>query len=226
MKKALKPGNMLAPLPCVMVSVSDGKKNAEAGKTNGKTNDKANDNVITIAWTGIINSEPPMTYISVRPSRHSYNMLKSSMEFVINIPNEDMVFATDYCGCKSGANEDKFKAMHLTKLKADFVSAPLIAECPVNLECKVKEIKALGSHDMFIAEIVAVHVDEELLDENGRIAYEKAKLACYMHGEYYGVKSKRLGSFGFSVMKPKTAKRLRSEGKKVSKTKAHFEKKD
>lgn len=209
MKKTLNPGTLLAPLPCVLATVSNGTE----------------DNVITIGWTGIINSEPPMTYISVRPSRYSYKLLKASREFVINIPNEDLAFATDYCGCRTGAKENKFEAMHLTKVKANKVGAPLIAECPINLECKVTGVKKLGSHDMFMAEIVAVHVDSKLIDKKGRVAYEKAKLLCYTHGEYFGLNPKTLGFQGYSVMKPKTAKRRKQEGKPSGGKKPHFENK-
>ncbi|MDO5441160.1 MAG: flavin reductase family protein [Bacillota bacterium] len=190
-KISLKPGDMLAPLPCVLVTCSDGKE----------------DNVLTIAWTGIINSEPPMTYISVRPTRHSYAMIKKSREFVINLASEELVKALDYCGCRTGAKENKFESMGLTKIAADKVSCPMIAESPINLECKVTTVKKLGSHDMFMAEIVAVHVDQSLMQKSGRVAFEKANLVSYIHGEYFGSKPKRLGFFGFSVMKPKTAKR-------------------
>ena len=207
-KVSVAPGTLLAPLPVVMVSCSDGKE----------------DNIITIEWTGIINSEPPMTYISVRPSRHSYAILKKSREFVINFVNRDLVYAMDYCGCKTGAKEDKFETMHLTKMKADQVSCPMIAESPMNLECKVTSIKKLGTHDMFMAEIVAVHLDSNLMQKSGRIAYEKADLISCMHGEYYGLDPKRLGFHGYTVMKPKTVKKRKSEGKRTSGKKAHFEK--
>jgi len=207
-KVSVKAGALLAPLPTVMVSVSDGKE----------------DNIITIAWTGIINSIPPMTYISVRPERHSYAMLKKSREFVINLVSEDLVYAMDYCGCKTGAKEDKFESMHFTKIDADIVKCTMIKESPINLECKVTEVKKLGSHDMFMAEIVAVHVDEKYVQKDGRIAYEKAGLVSFMHGEYFGLKEKRLGNFGYSVMKKKTQKRLHSEGKKTGGQKPHFEK--
>ncbi len=208
MKKiSLKPGTLLAPLPSVMVSCSDGNE----------------DNIITIGWTGIINSEPPMTYISVRPSRHSYAMLKKSREFVINLVGKDLVFAMDYCGCRSGEKENKFETMHLTKIAAEKVSCPMIAESPVNLECKVTGIKKLGSHDMFMAEIVAVHVDSNLMQKSGRVAFEKADLVSYIHGEYYGMDPKRLGIHGYSVMKPKTIKKRKAEGKPTRGKKAHFE---
>ena len=206
-KISLKPGTMLAPLPCVMVSCSDGKE----------------DNIITIAWTGIINSDPPMTYVSVRPSRHSYQMIKKSKEFVINMTSEELTFALDYCGCRTGAKEDKFETMHLTKAKGDIVSCPMIAESPINLECKVVSTKKLGSHDMFMAEIVAVHVDPKLVKKDGRIAYEKAKLVSYMHGAYFNLVDENIGLKGYSVMKPKTVKKRRAEGKATTGKKAHFE---
>ena len=205
-KISVKPGTLLAPLPAVMVSCSNGKK----------------DNIITIAWTGIINSDPAMTYISVRPNRYSYPIIKKSKEFVINLVGEDLVYAMDYCGCRTGKDEDKFETMHLTKLKADEVSCPMIKESPINLECKVVGTKKLGSHDMFMAEIVAVHVDDKLIQKSGRIAYEKAKLVSFAHGEYYSLDPKRLGTFGYSVMKPKTAKKRKAEGKPSSGRKPHF----
>lgn len=207
-KISVKPGTLLAPLPAVMVSCSDGSK----------------DNIITIAWTGIINSDPPMTYISVRPNRYSYPIIKKSREFVINLVGEDLVYAMDYCGCSTGEKEDKFESMHLTKVKGDVVACPMIRESPINLECKVVSTKKLGSHDMFMAEIVAVHVDERLMQKSGRIAYEKADLVSFIHGEYFKVKDKRLGTFGYSVMKPKTAKKRKAEGKPSGGKKAHFEK--
>ncbi|MCQ2551814.1 MAG: flavin reductase family protein [Clostridia bacterium] len=205
-KVSLNPGDLLAPLPCVMVSLGDKEKS----------------NIITIAWTGIINSTPPMTYISVRPSRYSYNILKETKEFVINLCNEDLAYAMDYCGNTTGAKIDKFKEMHLTKSKASLVSCPMIKEAPLNIECKVTEIKHLGSHDMFLAEIVAVHANEDLMQESGRLALEKANLTAYMHGEYFGMKTRRLGTYGYSVMKPSTAKKRRSEGKSFGGKKPHF----
>ena len=197
MKKELKPGDMLAPLPVIMASVSNGKE----------------DNIITIAWTGIINSEPPMTYISVRPSRHSHQMLKASREFVINIPNRDLVFATDYCGCKTGAKEDKFENMHLTKEKASVVSCPMIKECPINLECRVTQIIELPTHDMFLAEIVKVHAREDLIDGKNMFHPEWAHLIAFHHGKYFGVPRTALLRIGESVMKPSTEKRIANERK-------------
>ena len=194
-KVALKPGAMLCPLPAVMVSCGRGDKK----------------NIITIAWTGIINSQPPLTYISVRKSRHSHDLVAAEGEFVINLTTEDLVFTADWCGVKSGADCDKFEEMGLTPLPADKVGCPMIAESPVNLECKVTEMRSYPTHDMFVAEIVAVHVSEELMEDDGRIALEKAGLAAYAHGLYFGLKKNPLGRFGFSVMKRKTRKRINRE---------------
>lgn len=195
MKKTMKPGTMLNPVPAVLVSCSDGDE----------------DNLITIAWTGIVNSEPPMTYVSVRKSRHSHQMIANSREFVINLVNEKIVEAADHCGVRSGRDEDKFKVTRLTKEPADKVSAPLVAESPVNLECVVKDVIEYPSHDMFIAEIVAVHADEALFDERGRLCLEKAGLVCFSHGEYFGIKKQAIGRLGYSVMKPKTRRRINRE---------------
>ena len=196
-KKIMKPATMLAPLPAVMVSCGEGE----------------NANIITIAWTGIVNSDPPMTYVSVQPKRHSHRLIEESGEFVINLVPKDLTFEMDYCGCVSGSKEDKFSAMNLTKEAADSVRCPMIAESPLNLECRVVEKKHLGSHDMFLAEIVAVHVDEKLFDENEKIRLEKAGLVALVHGAYYAVGKDRTGRMGYSVMKPKTKKRLTHEGK-------------
>ena len=185
----------MAPLPTVMVSCGD----------------MENSNILTIAWTGIINSEPPMTYISVQPKRYSFNIIKESGEFVINVTTEDLVKAMDYCGVKSGRDVDKFKEMKLTKEKADIVSCPMIAESPVNLECKVVETRELGSHVMFMAEIVAVHVDDKYVDEKGAYDYGAMKFVAFNHGKYYRVGTKPLGFFGYSIMKPKTARKKRRE---------------
>ena len=200
MKKAtFKGATLLYPLPSVMVSCGKG--------------DEAN--IITIAWTGIINSEPPMTYISVRPERFSRPILEKEMEFVINIPGENLTFENDFCGCTTGAKINKWEEAKLTKIPADQVSCPMIEECPINLECKVTEIKHLPSHDMFMAEIVAVHADENLLNENGKLELEKASLLTLVHGGYHAVSKKSLGKMGYSVMKPSTKKKLRKEGKYV-----------
>ena len=175
MKQSWKPGNMLYPLPVVMVSVADNEGNA---------------NIITVAWAGTINSDPPMVSISVRPERHSYHMIEESGEFVINLTTEELAFATDYCGVKSGRDEDKFAAMKLTKGEALKVKAPIIAESPVNIECKVVNKMELGSHTMFMAEVVAVQVDDKYMDETGRFRLDLSNPLVYSHGEYYSMGDK------------------------------------
>ena len=184
-KELWKPGNMLYPLPVVMVSVAD---------KNGKAN------IITVAWAGTICSDPPMVSISVRPERYSYQILKDTGEFVINLTTKELTFATDYCGVKSGRNVDKFKDMHLTAMPASIVKAPLIGESPVNIECQVTEVKALGSHDMFMAKVVAVHADEKYMDENHKFHLEWSDPITYSHGTYYTC-GEKLGTFGYSVKK-------------------------
>ena len=180
-----KPGNMLYPLPVVMVSVTDGE---------------GNDNIITIAWAGTISSDPAMVSISVRPTRHSYEMIKKTGEFVINLTTEELAFATDWCGVKSGRDFDKWKEMKLTKEPSKYVKAPRIAEAPVSIECKVTKMEELGVHHMFLAEVVAVHADEKYMDENDRFALNDANLLVYSHGEYYGM-GEHIGKFGWSVKK-------------------------
>ena len=186
-KQRWKAGNMLYPLPAVMVSVTDGK---------------GNDNIITVAWAGTVCTNPPMVSISVRPERFSYQMIRDTGEFVINLTTEELAFATDYCGVKSGRDVDKFKETGLTREKADMVKAPMIKESPVSIECKVKEIRELGSHHMFIAEVAAVHADEKYMDENNRFDLNRAKPLVYSHGEYMGT-GKKIGTFGYSVKKTK-----------------------
>ncbi len=188
-----RPGPLLCPVPAVMVICGD----------------MTDSNIITIAWTGIVNSDPPMTYISVRKSRFSHSIIQSSGEFVINIVTEELARAADFCGVRSGADMDKFQKTGLTKAPADEVHAPMIAESPVNLECRVAEVIELPSHDMFLAEIVAVHISRDLADADGSYHFNRMSLVGYSHGFYYRVSKKPLGRFGFSVMKPKTAKRLR-----------------
>lgn len=197
-KMNFKPGTMLNPVPVVMVSCGTEKER----------------NIITVAWTGIVNSDPPMTYVSVRKERHSHHLIKESGEFVINLCTEELAFATDYCGVKSGKDMDKFREQGLTPGPAEKVSCPVIAQSPVNLECKVREIHEYGSHDMFVAEIVNVQADAELMDEKGRLRLDQAGLVCYNHGEYFGLKKQPLGKFGYSVMKPKTRRRLAGEKRK------------
>lgn len=184
-KQIWKPGNMLYPLPVVMVSVAD-----KEGKQN----------IITIAWTGTICSDPPMVSISVRPERCSYHMIKETGEFVINLTTKELAFATDYCGVKSGRDVDKFAAMQLTPVRGEKVKAPLIAESPVNLECKVTEVKHLGTHDMFMAEVVCVHADEKYMDEQNRFHLEMADPIVYSHGTYMTT-GEKIGTFGYSVRK-------------------------
>lgn len=182
-KQIWKPGNMLYPLPAVLVSVAD---------LEGKQN------VFTVAWAGTVCSEPAMVSVSVRPERYSYHMMKETGEFVINLTTEKLARAVDYCGVKSGRDVDKFKEMKLTPVAADKVRAPLLAESPVNIECRVKEVIALGTHDMFLAEVVAVHAEEAYMDEKGRFLLASAKPLAYSHGRYYGL-GKELGTFGYSV---------------------------
>lgn len=179
-----KGGALLSPVPPAMVSCSNGEK----------------DNIITIAWTGIVNTIPPKTYISVRPSRHSYDMIKESGEFVINLTTTALVRSADWCGVYTGAKVDKFKRCGLTKESASEVRCPIIAESPLSLECRVTDIIPLGSHHMFLADIVAVDVDESLIDEKGKLRLDKAGLAAYAHGDYFEL-GRRIGSFGFSVKK-------------------------
>lgn len=194
-KVSLKPGTLLCPAPAVMVTCGNGDEK----------------NIITIGWTGIINTQPPITYVSVRKSRHSHGLISKEKEFVINLTTEALAFATDYCGVKSGKDIDKFKEMKLTPVPAEIVSCPMIGESPVNLECKVLEVKEFPTHDMFISEIVKIHVDKSVMDEDGRIALDKAGLLAYIHGEYFGIKKAPIGRFGFSVMKKKTKKRINRE---------------
>ena len=183
-KVTWKPGTFLYPLPVVMVSCGTMEKS----------------NIITVAWTGIINTDPAMVYISVRPSRYSYNIIKESGEFVINLTNQKLVYATDWCGVKSGAQVDKFKEMNLTKESAKFVKCPMINESPVSVECRVKEIKELGSHHMFIAEVLGINADEKYIDEKGAFDISKCDLISYLNGHYYET-GKQIGRFGFSVQK-------------------------
>ena len=185
-KVTWKSGTFLYPIPAVMVSCGTMEKS----------------NIITVAWTGIINTNPAMVYISVRPSRYSYNLIKEQGELVINLTTKDLVKATDWCGVKTGAKVDKFKEMNLHKEKAKFVECPMIKESPVSVECKVKEIKELGSHTMFVAEVLAINSDEKYIDENGAFDISKCNLISYANGGYYSI-GKKLGKFGFSVKKKK-----------------------
>lgn len=181
-----KGGTILSPVPVVLVSCADGAKQ----------------NVFTVAWTGIVCSNPPRTYVSVRPERYSYELIKNSGEFCINLPTSYMAKLVDFCGVKSGREFDKFGNLNLTPEPSTAVSCPSVAECPITLECKVFEQKDLGSHTMFLADIKAVTVDERILDSRGRLSVEKANLMAYGHGTYYTL-GKRVGTFGYSVKKKK-----------------------
>lgn len=184
-KISFKPGNMLYPLPAVMVSVADSKGNA---------------NIITVAWAGTICTNPPMVSISVRPERYSHAMIEETGEFIINLTTEELTYATDFCGVKSGRDLDKWKELNLTPVMGDEVKVPYIAESPVAIECKVKEVQRLGSHDMYIAEVVAVHVDDAYMDENNAFHLSDAKPIVYCHGEYFGM-GEKIGKFGYSIKK-------------------------
>ena len=185
-KVTWKPGTFIYPLPAVMVSCGTIEKS----------------NIITVAWTGILNTDPATVYISVRPSRYSYKLIKESGEFVINLTTKNLVRATDWCGVKTGAKVDKFKEMNLHKEKAKFVKCPMIKESPVTIECKVTEIRELGSHAMFIAEVLCINPDEKYIDENGSFDISKCNLIAYANGGYYSL-GKKIGKFGYSVKKKK-----------------------
>lgn len=187
-KQIWKPGNMVYPLPAVMVSTAD---------------TKGNDNIITVAWTGTVCTNPAMLYISVRPERYSYHLLRESGEFVVNLTTEKLAKATDWCGVRSGRDFDKWKEMHLTRGKAEKLTyVPIIQESPVNIECKVTEVQELGSHHMFLAKVEAVQVDESYMNETGKFELNDTQLLAYSHGEYYTL-GKKLGTFGYSVRKKK-----------------------
>lgn len=188
-----KPGTMLYPIPAVMVSCGSNPEEY---------------NIITVAWTGTINSEPPMVYVSIRKSRHSHEIIRRTGEFVINLTTSRLAFAADYCGVKSGRDVNKFRELNLTAVPGAYVNSPMIAEAPVSIECRVTEIKEFPSHDMFIASVLAVHAGEDLFDEKGRLMLAEAGMLCFCHGAYYEIKKQSLGRFGYSVMKPKTRKRL------------------
>ena len=187
-KIAWKGGTLLAPLPPVMVTCGD----------------MENSNIITVAWTGIINSNPPKTYVSIRPERYSHDIIKESGEFVINLTTAPLVRWADYLGIHTGRKIDKFKKSGLTKEEAQMVACPLIGESPLSLECRVTEMIPFGCHDMFMADIVAVDVDESLVDGAGKLHLERAELAAFAHGEYFAL-GRSLGKFGFSVAKKKSA---------------------
>ena len=187
-KETWKAGNMVYPLPAVMVSAAD---------------QEGNQNIITVAWTGTVCTNPAMLYISVRPERYTYHMIKETGEFVVNLTTKDLIYATDWCGVKSGRDVDKWREMKLTPEKAEKLAyAPMIKESPVNIECKVTEIKELGSHHMFLAEVQAVHVDQTYMTESGKFELNKTGLVAYSHGTYLET-GKPIGTFGYSVRKNK-----------------------
>ena len=194
-----KGGTFIYPIPAVMVSCGTMEES----------------NIITVAWTGILNTNPAMCYISIRPERYSHDIIKENGEFAINLTTRQLVYATDWCGVKSGRDVDKFKEMKLTKEKANIISVPLIKESPVSVECKVKEIVPLGSHDMFVAEIVAIDADEKYINEKGAFDISKCDLIAYANGGYYPLESK-IGKFGYSVQKKsKTAKNSKINAKRT-----------
>ena len=194
-KQHWKPGNMLNPVPAVMVSTAD---------KNGTPN------ILTVAWAGTVCTNPPMLSISVRPERYSYAMLEQTGEFVVNLTTKDLVFACDYCGVTSGRDVDKFQELSLTPLAMQEVSVPGIAESPVNIECRVRQKYALGSHTMFLADVVGVTVDEKYMDETGKFHINETGLLMYSHGEYY-LLGQKLGSFGYSIKKPEKPKRRKKK---------------
>ena len=181
-----KAGTFIYPIPAVMVTCGTMERS----------------NIITVAWTGILNTNPAMCYISVRPERYSHDIIKENGEFVINLTTKQLAYATDWCGVKSGKDIDKFQEMKLTKEKANFVNAPLIKESPVSVECKVKQIVPLGSHDMFVAEVLSIDADEKFIDKNGAFDISKCDLIAYANGGYYAL-DKKIGKFGYSVQKKK-----------------------
>lgn len=190
-KQKWKPGNMVYPLPAVLVSCGD-----KAG----------NINVMTAAWTGTICSDPPMVYVSVRKERYSHHMIQETGEYVINLTTEKLAWATDFCGVRSGRDMDKFKEMKLTPVQGELEYAPMVAESPVSIECRVTNVMELGSHDMFMAEVTAVYADEQYMDEKGTFHLEKAAPLVYSHGQYYGL-GRHLGGFGYAVRKKPVKKR-------------------
>ena len=192
-KELWKPGNMVYPLPAVMVSCCADKE--------------GHDNIITIAWTGTICTNPAMLYISVRPTRYSYHLIRESGEFVVNLTTKDLVKATDWCGVRSGRDVDKWSEMHLTRGNAQtLIYAPIIEESPVNIECQVVKVEELVSHHMFLAKVTGVQVDDRFMQDNGKFALNKTGLLAYSHGEYFDL-GKSLGTFGYSVKKKKKVKK-------------------
>lgn len=203
-KISFKPGNMLYPLPVVMVSVADSQGHSD---------------IVTVAWAGTICTNPPMVSISVRPERFSHHMLMETGEFVINLTTKELAFATDYCGVKSGRDVDKWKEMNLTPIMGNVVKVPCIAESPVNIECKVVKVEKLGSHDMFTAEVVAVQVDDAYMDEKNSFHLSQSDPIVYSHGEYY-LLGEKIGRFGYSIQKKSSPKKdtiTHKKEKKLSK---------
>ena len=197
-KISWKAGNMLYPLPAVMVSLTD---------------KEGNSNIITLAWAGTVCTNPPMLSVSIRPERYSYKIIKETGEFVVNLTTKELAYATDYCGVKSGKDVDKFGKMRLTKLASEKINSVAIAESPVNIECKVRQIMELGSHSLFIADVVNVRVDSRYIDEKGKFNLAKSELIAYSHGRYYEL-GKELGTFGYSIKKSKeTTKKVKKETK-------------
>lgn len=206
-KITMSPSTILNPVPVVMVSC--------AGKDPGK--EQTRPNIITVAWAGTVNSEPPMVSVSIRKSRHSHQLICDTQEFVINLVNEKLAKSCDYCGVRSGSKEDKFEVLSLHAEPIEGLKyAPAITESPVSIACKVKDVIELGSHDMFLAEVVSVTVDEKLMDEKGKICLEKAKLVSYVHGEYFSL-GKVLGFFGYSVASDAAMKRRMPQAKTTKK---------
>ena len=196
-RKIWKAGTFIYPIPAVLISCGTMKES----------------NIFTVAWTGIINTNPAMVYISVRPCRYSYNLIKNTKEFVINLTNKELSFATDWCGVRSGKDYDKFKEMKLHKEKGKFVKCPLIKESPVAVECRVKEIVELGSHHMFIAEVLSIDADEKYIDDKGSFDISKCNLIAYANGGYYPL-GKKIGKFGYSVQKKRNGKKIKNKSRK------------
>lgn len=192
-KQKWKGGTLLSPVPPALVTCSDGE----------------HDNVLTVAWTGIVNSDPPKTYVSVRPSRHSHAMIKKSGVFAINLTTRELARAADWCGVHTGAKVDKFERCRLSREPASEIPCPILSDSPLSLECRVTDVLQLGSHDMFLADIVAIDVDESLVDESGKLHLDRANLVAYAHGEYFEL-GRKLGKFGYAV-----AKKKKPQGKKA-----------
>ncbi|MGL5648420.1 MAG: flavin reductase family protein [Clostridium sp.] len=194
-KKKFKGSVVLNPVPVVMISTKD-----KEGK----------DNIFTVAWAGTVCTKPPMLSISVRPERLSYENIKENMSFVVNMPSSDIVKKVDYCGVRSGRTNDKVEECDFTMIPCDEIEASYINECPVSIECKVNQIIPLGTHDLVIADVLCSHIDEKLMDEKGKIHFEKGNLVTYCHGEYYEMPQESIGKFGYSVMKKKVEKKVKT----------------